>query len=79
KGNKATDWTPAPEDIQSDITRAEQQATQASNAYAQAQANLAKTQAEAYADGKVSKEEQRAIADAQQKLQLAKEYAQAQD
>ncbi|WPC12741.1 cell envelope integrity protein TolA [Riemerella anatipestifer] len=79
KGNKATDWTPSPEDIQSDITRAEQQATQASNAYAQAQANLAKTQAEAYADGKVSKEEQRAIADAQQKLQLAKEYAQAQD
>ncbi|MDY3526207.1 hypothetical protein PG310_10975 [Riemerella anatipestifer] len=79
KGNKATDWTPSPEDIQSDITRAEQQATQASNVYAQAQANLAKTQAEAYADGKVSKEEQRAIADAQQKLQLAKEYAQAQD
>ncbi|MDY3524958.1 hypothetical protein PG310_04560 [Riemerella anatipestifer] len=80
KGNKATNgFTPAPEDIQSDITRAEQQATQASNAYAQAQANLAKTQAEAYADGKVSQEEQRAIADAQQKLQLAKEYAQAQD
>ncbi|WP_260393478.1 phage tail spike protein [Riemerella anatipestifer] len=80
KGNKATNgFTPAPEDIQSDIARAEQQATQASNAYAQAQANLAKTQAEAYADGKVSKEEQRAIADAQQKLQLAKEYAQAQD
>lgn len=42
--------------------------------YAQAQANLAETQAKAYADGKVTAEEQRAIQDAKDRLAEAKRY-----
>ncbi|MCH5690055.1 hypothetical protein LWM68_41020 [Niabella sp. W65] len=42
---------------------------------AQARADLAETTAKAYADGKVSAEETRAIADAASKLQQAKDYA----
>lgn len=33
KGNKATDWTPAPEDIQNDIENGKQEAIEASRAY----------------------------------------------
>ena len=33
KGNKATDWTPAPEDIQESINNSKQEAIEASNAY----------------------------------------------
>lgn len=33
KGNKATDWTPAPEDIQNDIGNGKQEAIEASRAY----------------------------------------------
>lgn len=34
KGNKATDWTPAPEDIQENISNSKQEAIEASRAYA---------------------------------------------
>lgn len=33
KGNKSTDWTPAPEDIQENISNSKQEAIEASNAY----------------------------------------------
>lgn len=54
-----------------EITTAELAARQ----YAEAQAELARITAEAYADGRVTAEEQARIADAQQKLQEAKQYA----
>lgn len=47
----------------------------AAKEYAEAQAELARITAEAYADGRVTAEEQARIADAQQKLQEAKQYA----
>jgi hypothetical protein len=79
KGNKATDWTPAPEDVQATIANAQ---TAAQN-YADAQAELARVTASAYADGIVDAEEQRAINDAQLKADNAylasKAYADAQD
>ncbi|AYW37006.1 hypothetical protein D8L92_06645 [Capnocytophaga canimorsus] len=82
KGTKATDWSPAPEDLQAQIT-AEQQARQtaidqaktAAEAYARAQADLAKTLAIAQADNNISQAEQRQIANATQKLQEAKTFA----
>ncbi|MDW4175289.1 phage tail spike protein [Staphylococcus saprophyticus] len=74
-GNKVTDWSPAPEDIQEQITKAEQEAKKASQDYTDAQDELALTKANAYADGVVSDEEQRAIEDAEQKLEQAKSHA----
>jgi hypothetical protein len=51
------------------------EAKTAQEAYARAQAEAAKTVANAYADGIVTAEEQRAIDDANAKLQTAKAYA----
>lgn len=76
-GNKATDWTPAPEDVETDAQAKANAAQAAAEAVAVAKAELAKTTAQAYADGKVTAEEQRAIADAQAKLNEAKVDAQA--
>ncbi|WP_422632175.1 phage tail spike protein [Staphylococcus simulans] len=75
KGNKATDWTPAPEDTQAQITKAQQEAENAAKAYADAQDDLKQTEANAYADGLITAEEQRAIQDAQNKLAEAKKYS----
>ena len=75
KGNKVTDWSPAPEDLQAQIS----ESSAATKAYADAQDELKKIEANAYADGKVSAEEQRAIADATNKANAAKAYADAQD
>ncbi|WP_422070780.1 phage tail spike protein [Staphylococcus simulans] len=75
KGTIATDYTVAPEDVQTNITKAQSEATIAAKAYADAQDTLRKTELQAYADGVVTKEEQRAIADAQAKLEEAKAYA----
>lgn len=75
KGNKATDWTPAPEDTQAQITKSQQEAENAAKAYADAQDNLKQTEANAYADGLITAEEQRAIQDAQNKLAEAKKYS----
>ncbi|MGJ1340940.1 hypothetical protein, partial [Sphingobacterium multivorum] len=74
-GNLATDWTPAPEDLQAQIT----ESVAASKAYADAQDNLKETQTKAYADGKITDAEARAIADATAKANAAKAYADAQD
>lgn len=74
-GNTATDWTPAPEDTEASIKKAQQDATNAAQAYADAQDNLKAIETKAYADGVVDEEEKRAIADAQAKLAEAKTYA----
>lgn len=75
KGNKATDWTPAPEDLQRQTKQAQNDAEKAAKAYADAQDNLKQTETKAYADGIVTKEEQRAINDAIAKRDEAKAYA----
>lgn len=71
KGNIATDWTPAPEDLESQISTAKN----ATEAYARAQAELTKAQAIATADGKITEVEQRQIQQLQLKLQEAKTFA----
>ncbi|MCH4482943.1 hypothetical protein MKR37_04340 [Staphylococcus haemolyticus] len=75
KGNVATDWTPAPEDLQRQTKQAQNDAEKAAKAYADAQDNLKQTETKAYADGIVTKEEQRAINDAIAKRDEAKRYA----
>ncbi|WP_145421494.1 phage tail spike protein [Staphylococcus hominis] len=75
KGKVATDWTPAPEDIQRQIQQAQENAQTAAKAYAKAQDDLKETEIKAYADGVVNAEEQRAIADAIAKRDEAKTYA----
>jgi len=74
-GDFATDWTPAPEDVQYNIEQAQQEATEAAKTYADAQDNLKAIETKAYADGIVDAEEQRAIDDAKAKLAQAKTYA----
>ncbi|MDR7846604.1 phage tail spike protein [Riemerella anatipestifer] len=64
-------------EVGSAIQQAETNATQASNAYAKAQANLVREQAEAYADGIVTAEEQARINEAKAKLEEAKAHTQA--
>ncbi|RIO56811.1 hypothetical protein BUZ50_01145 [Staphylococcus hominis] len=76
KGSVATDWTPAPEDIESAISNSNEEAKKAAQDYADAQDNLKETKIKAYADGIVSDEEKRAIADAESKLETAKQDAQ---
>ena len=71
-GNKPTDWTPAPEDVENQISTAKT----ATEAYARAQAELTKAQAIATADGKITEAEQRQIQQLQLKLQEAKTFAQ---
>lgn len=76
KGTIATDWTPAPEDIESAISNSNEEAQKAAQAYSDAQDNLQLINAKAYADGIVNAEEQRAIQDAENKLETAKQDAQ---
>ena len=71
RGNRFTEWTPAPGDLESQITTAKT----ATEEYARAQAELTKTQAIATADGKITEAEQRQIQQLQQKLQEAKTFA----
>lgn len=75
RGNKATDWSKAPEDLQADIVAAENRANAAADAAALAKANLAETRAKAHADDKITIEEARAIADATNKANDAKAAA----
>ena len=79
KGNKATDWTEAPEDVEARINSAKQEAENSAKAYADAKSEAERVIAEAYADGKVSAEEQARIDDVNAKLAAAKAYAEAQD
>ena len=71
RGNRFTEWTPAPGDLESQITTAKT----ATEAYARAQSELTKTQAIANADGKITEAEQRQIQQLQLKLQEAKTFA----
>ncbi len=66
-------------DVAEAITTAKEDAELAAKAYSDAQDNLAKIAANAYADGIVDAEEARAIADATNKANAAKTYADAQD
>ncbi|WP_238019327.1 siphovirus ReqiPepy6 Gp37-like family protein [Oceanobacillus jordanicus] len=72
KSNVASDWSIAPEDVAQDAQDKADAAQSAAESVAVAKANLAETQAKAYADGKVSAEEARAIQDAKDKLAQAK-------
>ena len=81
-GNTPTDWSPAPEDLESKIDQEKQNREQsisiaktATEAYARAQAELTKAQAIATADGKITEAEQRQIQQLQLKIQEAKTFA----
>lgn len=75
EGTKELDWSPAPEDMETLVKKSQQDAEEAAKGYADAQDELKQTEIKAYADGIVSDEEQRAIADAIAKRDEAKKYA----
>jgi|GEM_PF-6346785 Uncharacterized protein conserved in bacteria len=75
KGNKWTDFVPAPEDFYDLINKAKTDATLASKSYSDAQDSLNKTLGEAYADGLITELEQVTIDLAESNLATAKQYA----
>lgn len=75
KGNKASDHKVAIEDIYADATAKSNAAIATAQEYALAKANLAEVTAKAYADGIVTEEETRAIADATAKANAAQAAA----
>ena len=86
KGNKPTDWSPAPEDLESEINKEKQNREQAianaksaTEAYARAQADLLKLQAIAEANRNaglaITAEQQARIQEAERNLQAAKTHA----
>ena len=86
RGNKATDWSPAPEDIETQIQTEKQSREQAiatakdaTEAYALSQAELTKAQAIAEANKRagiaITAEQQARILQLQQNLQQAKTFA----
>ncbi|RQO78116.1 hypothetical protein DBR40_09200 [Pedobacter sp. KBW01] len=75
KGNKATDWTPAPEDATADAQAKADAAQLAATNAAYAQAAYEREVAKAYADGIVDAEEAARIAQAATNLQVAKDDA----
>ncbi len=62
-------------EIKASIEQANQEAQEALKSYIDAQDYLKEKESQAYADGKISEEEQRAIQDAQAKLEEAKQNA----
>lgn len=68
-GNFATDYTPAPEDLQNKILVKSQEVSKA-------QADAAETRAQAYADSKITNEEQARIRQADANLQLLQQQQQ---
>lgn len=86
RGNKPTDWSPAPEDVESRIDQEKQNREQAvanaksaTEAYARAQADLLKLQAIAEANRNaglaITAEQQARIQEAERNLQAAKAHA----
>lgn len=86
RGNKPTDWSPAPEDVESKIDQEKQNREQAvanaksaTEAYARAQADLLKLQAIAEANRNaglaITAEQQARIQEAERNLQAAKTHA----
>ncbi|WP_415783474.1 phage tail protein, partial [Elizabethkingia bruuniana] len=71
-----TNDSPALGQVQVNIDQSKAESIVASKAYSDAQDNLAKIAAAAYADGIVDAEEARAIADATAKMESAKQHAQ---
>lgn len=71
KGTVLQDWSPAPEDLQSESVRLADEAQQAAQTFATAQAEAERVKAEAYADGIVSAEEQARIAEVDAKYKAA--------
>lgn len=69
EGNIPTDWTPAPEDLQNAI---EVKSTE----IAQAQSSAAQTRAQAYADNKITQEEQARIRQADANVELLQQQQQ---
>ena len=69
KGSVATDWTPAPEDLQNEIVVK-------STEISKAQSDAAATRAQAYADNKITNEEQARIRQADANLQLLQQQQQ---
>ena len=78
-GNKATDWTPAHEDVEATILQSKTDSIAAAKAYSDAQDSAKEITIKAYADGVVTAAEQRSITDATNKAEAAKTYATAQD
>ena len=75
EGNAATQWSPSTEDIAADAQAKADVSRTAAQIYATEQINLANVTTRAYADGKVTAEEQRAIADATTKANAARDAA----
>lgn len=75
EGNAATQWAPSTEDIAADAQVKADASRTAAQIYATEQINLANVVTRAYADGKVTAEEQRAIADATAKANAARDAA----
>jgi len=78
-GNKPIKFSNAPEDFYQLINDAKAEAVAVAGQYTQAQTDLAKIEAAAYADGKIDQLEQINIDLAQQNLIATKAYADAQD
>lgn len=76
-------FTESPEDVQARMTasiaQSKSEAEAAAKDYSDAQDNAKQVETKAYADGKVTAEEQRAINDANAKLAAAKAYSDAKD
>lgn len=83
KGSKATSWAPSDKDVEertetvakARAEKAADDAEAAAKAYAKAQDELERTKSEAYADGKVTQEEQARIDAAKKNLDEAKKHA----
>src|SRR5699024_9615036 len=71
-GNKATDWTPAPEDLLKAVETSSNTAREAAITFAKAEAEAKRVLAESYADGIVTKEEEARIKEANANLATAK-------
>lgn len=70
KGNKATDYTPAPEDLIDEISKMEKSVIKKSEEIAKAKSDLAAVSAKSYSDGIVSKLEQSQIDYTNEKISL---------
>lgn len=77
RGNKVTDWSPAPEDVSSNAINLANSAQVAAQIYAASQSAFEREVAKSYADGKVSAEELARINQASANLADAKADSQA--
>lgn len=71
RGNKVTDWTLAPEDLQSNAEKLATEAKEAAQTFATTKAEAERVKAESYADGIVTAEELARIAEVDAKYKAA--------